>query len=348
MHCISCGAELPTDAAHCPQCAAVTPYNVSASGASPDDPTAASTSPEEPEQIPVAEPQPGPYDLHEPYIIPPPPPPHRAVKPGLLIGLVLAALILVGGGIVAGIVIASKNNTPNKPSTTSTLASGNTSTPALTTVPSSTTTTGISTPNTTTFSTVATLDASTSNPYPPSRGTLALNDSFAQAIGTWDNSSNCQFTNKEYMVKTVKGFTECTDNNRSDSFNNFVYQVRMQFVTQNTCGGIIFRNQVDSLFADYYEFYICTDGNYACGVVGGLYNSLASGSAIFNTGVEQPNIIAVVAQNTKFQLYINGVKVNEVSESHFSSGTIAVFASYLTDSKATEQIAFNDVKVWTL
>jgi len=39
---------------------------------------------------------------------------------------------------------------------------------------------------------------------------------------------------------------------------------------------------------------------------------------------------------------------NEVSESHFSSGTIAVFASYLTDSKATEQVAFNDVKVWAL
>ena len=88
--------------------------------------------------------------------------------------------------------------------------------------------------------------------------------------------------------------------------------------------------------------------NHYCGVVGGLYNSLASGSAIFNTGVEQPNIIAVVAQNTKFQLYINGMQVNEVSESHFSSGTIAVFASYLTDTKATEQVAFNDVKVWTL
>jgi len=25
-----------------------------------------------------------------------------------------------------------------------------------------------------------------------------------------------------------------------------------------------------------------------------------------------------------------------------------VFASYLTDTKATEQVAFNDVKVWTL
>ena len=56
----------------------------------------------------------------------------------------------------------------------------------------------------------------------------------------------------------------------------------------------------------------------------------------------------MVAQNTKFQLYINGVQVNQVTESHFSSGTIAVFASYLTDTKATEQVAFNDVKVWTL
>jgi hypothetical protein len=346
MHCISCGAELPTNVAYCPQCGALTPYNDSVSGASPNDPTAASSSLAEPEQILVAAAQPNPYDLHNPYTIPtppPPPPPPRAMKPALLISVVLAALILVGG-IVTGIVIASKNNTHNNPSTTSftpTPVGGNTTTPALTTVPSSTTTTGGDTP-------IATLDASTSNPYPPRRGTLALNDSFAQAIGTWDNSSNCQFTNKEYIVKTARGFTQCMDNDRSDSFNNFVYQVQMQFLTQNTCGGIIFRNQVNSLVADYYEFYICTDGNYYCGVVGGLYNSLANGSAIFNTDVGQPNIIAVVAQNTQFQLYINGVQVNQVSENHFSSGTIGVFAYYLTDPNATHKAAFSDMKVWTL
>lgn len=251
----------------------------------------------------------------------------------------------MGGGIVTGIVLASKNNTHNTPSTTSytpTPGGGNSTTPALSTAPSSTTTTSGTT------STVAVLDASTSNPYPPRHGTLALNDSFAQVIGTWDNSSNCQFTNKEYLVKTAKGFTQCMDNNRSDSFNNFVYQVRMQFLTQNTCGGIIFRNQVNSLVADYYEFYICTNGNYYCGVVGCLYNSLANGSAIFNTDVGQPNIIAVVAQNMQFQLYINGVQVNQVSENHFSSGTVGVFAYYLTDPNATNEVAFTDVKVWTL
>jgi hypothetical protein len=344
MRCTSCEAELPTNAAHCPQCGAVTPYNVSISGASPNDPTVASSSPMEPQQTFVVAPQqPSHYDLYNPYTAPPPPPPpppRRVMKPGLLIGLVLAALILVGGGIVTGIVIASKNNTHNILSTTSftpTLVGGNTTTPVT-----------ISSSTTTTSSTVATLDASTSNPYPPRHGTLALNDSFAQAIGTWDNSSNCQFTKKEYIVKTARGFTQCMDNNRSDSFNNFVYQVRMQFLTQNTCGGIIFRNQVDSLVADYYEFYICTDGNYYCGVVGGLYNSLAKGSAIFSTDVGQPNIIAVVTQSTQFQLYINGVQVNQVSENHFSSGTIGVFAYYLTDVNATNEVAFNEAKVWTL
>jgi hypothetical protein len=309
----------------------------------------------EPGQTPIMMPQPSLYGLDNPYTIPPPPPPpptpRRAVKPGLFIGLVLAVLILIGGGIVLGIVLASKINSHSNPSTaffTPTPVGGNTTTPALTTVPSSTTTTSGTTPTSTTSSTIATLDASTSNPYPPKRGTLALNDSFAQAIGTWDNSSNCQFTNKEYIIKTARGFTQCMDNNRSESFNNFVYQVRMQFLTQNTCGGIIFRNQVNSLVADYYEFYICTDGNYYCGVVGGLYNSLANGSAIFNTDVGQPNIIAVVAQNSQFQLYINGVQVNQVSENHFSSGTIAVFAYYLTDPNAINEVAFNDVKVWTL
>ncbi|HLX40151.1 MAG TPA: hypothetical protein VKR42_06440 [Ktedonobacteraceae bacterium] len=314
----------------------------------------------EPGQTPLVVPQPSLYGIDNPDTIPPPPPPpptpRRTMKPGLIIGLILAVIILIGGGSVAGIVIASKftaHNTPTANSTTpSQASSSNTSTPVLTTVPSSTSITSDGTtpitPTSTTSSTIAALDASTSNPYPPMRGTLALNDSFAQPLGTWDNSSNCQFTNKEYIVKTAKGFTRCMDNNRSESFKNFTYQVRMQFLTQNSCGGIIFRNQVDSYVADYYEFYICTDGNYYCGVVGGLYNSLANGAAIFNTGVQQPNILAVVAQDSQFQLYVNGVLVNQVNETHFSNGTIAVFAYYLTDPNAVNEVAFNDVKVWTL
>jgi len=351
MHCISCGTQLPSNVAHCPQCGAVTTYNVSASGVSPDSTTAISSSSVATEiKQPVntdgysdvtpsatEAPLENPYDnLFNPYA-PPPPPPRRRIRPALLVVVVVATLIIASGGIIAGFVLGTKNTSrSNTPSPSMTVSSNN-----------STATTGTA-QSTVGPSPVTTLAASTSNPYPPYSGTLAVNVSFTGVISTWDASSTCQFSNHVYSVKTSRGFGECKDNVTSDSYSNFVYQAQMQFLTQDTCGGLLFRNQINSLFADYYEFYICTDGTYHLGVVGGLYNSLAGGSSLFNTGVGQANIIAVKAQGAQLTIYINGQMVNHASDTHFDSGGIAVFAANGTNMNATDIVAFNGVKVWTL
>ena len=346
IHCISCGTQLPSEAVHCPKCGAVTPYNVSASGVSPDDLTSAPSSSVSTENKPSHDSDippeivllQGPYDLINPYASPPPPPSRRRVKPVLLISILVATLILASGGIVTGFILGTKN-----------IPRGSGSTPPLTTASSSgsTVTSTASAQTSGTPSTVATLAASTSNSYSSQYRTLALNDSFAETVATWDASSTCQFTNKAYNVTTVRGFTLCKDNATSDSYNNFVYQAQMQFLTQDTCGGLLFRNQTSSLLADYYEFYICTDGTYHLGVVGGLYNSLADGSSLFNTGLEQANVIAVVAQKSQITIYINGKMVNQASDDHFSGGAIGLFSFNLTNHSSTDEVAFNNVKVWT-
>jgi serine/threonine protein kinase len=215
------------------------------------------------------------------------------------------------------------------------------------TVPTAATTTAIATTTSTSDAqTIATLDAATSNPYGSHKGTLALNNTLTAPVGVWDQSSSCQFTNKAYYVTTQRGYTQCTYN--TGSFGNFVLQVQMTFVTDSTCGGMFFRDQVPSYFAQYYDFYICTDGTYHFGVTSAIFNSISQGSSLFNTGVGQTNVLAVVANGSQFDLYINGQQVNSGTNASFSTGEFGVEAYYLTNANAANKVAFNDVKIWNL
>jgi len=132
------------------------------------------------------------------------------------------------------------------------------------------------------------------------------------------------------------------------SYRNFAYQVQMRFLTPDSCGGIILRYQFPSYFDQYYKLYICIDGTYQFGVSTGILTLLAHGSSLFNTDVGQPNVIAVVANGTQFVLYINGQMVNSVSDTTYSAGQIGLFADNLANPNTTDEVAFNDVKVWTL
>jgi hypothetical protein len=256
-----------------------------------------------------------------------------------LITGIFAVIAAIVGSIIAGIfVLASKtpSQTTNLPIVTSQVTTTQTIVPrpSVTPIP------------TATIPAIATLDASLTNPYPPHQGTLALNTSFTTIDSKWNGSSNCQFTNQAYSVTTDHGFMDCLEN--LDSYCNFVFQVQLKFLTKDTCGGILFRVQSNPYVAQSYEFYICTDNTYQFGYNFGLFYSLAKGSSLFNIGIEQANVIAIAARGTQFILYINGQMVNEGNDNNFPYGRIGVSARYLTDLKASHEVAFNDVKVWQL
>lgn len=282
---------------------------------------------------------------------PPVPPsrPKRLLPTLLLVGLAVivvagsAALYTLRGNFAAAPTLSSNitHSTLTVPGRNSNSGGSTGTAQAATTTPSIATTT-----STTDAQTITTLDAATANPYGTHKGTLALNNTLTAPVGVWDQSSSCLFINKAYLVTTVRGYTKCTYN--TGSYGNFVLQVQMTFVTDSTCGGMFFRDQVPSYFAQYYEFYICTDGTYHLGVVSALYNSIRQGSSLFNTGVGQNNVLAVVANGSQFDLYINGQQVNSGTDASFSTGEIGVQAYYLTDANAANKVAFNDVKIWNL
>jgi len=149
-------------------------------------------------------------------------------------------------------------------------------------------------------------------------------------------------------------------------FSNFAYQVKMAFVTGD-CGGVTFRGQGEG----FYYFFICRNSNYMChndstkvcnyGLIRYTHDP-PSGQPDFNLnplvtegfsktiadGANQQYTIAVVAQETKIDLYVNGQSqpIAEVLDNNYSTGKIGVLAK--TFGKYTTEVAFSDATVWTL
>jgi eukaryotic-like serine/threonine-protein kinase len=146
-------------------------------------------------------------------------------------------------------------------------------------------------------------------------------------------------------------------------FSNFAYQVKMTFVTGD-CGGVTFRVTGEN----FYYFFICQKSNYVChndiakicnyGLIRYTHDPL-SGKPDFNLnplltegfsqqivdGVNKPYIIAVVARDSRIDLYVNSQPIDEVSDNNYKNGKIGVLAK--TFGTDMTEVAFSDATVWT-
>jgi eukaryotic-like serine/threonine-protein kinase len=187
------------------------------------------------------------------------------------------------------------------------------------------------------------------NPYPPF-GTLVLNDPLSdnsQGYAWYSYSTNkdggaCQFTGGAYHVSQSNAQYINFCNASNTNFSNFAFEVQMRII-QGDCGGVIFRFQTPNN-GTFYHFDVCQDGRYA------LYNSYTitliqphSSSAI-HTGLNQSNLIAVVANGSTLDLYVNSQKIDSVSDSAHSQGQIGVAATVVNNPT---EVVFSNAKVWT-
>jgi hypothetical protein len=135
---------------------------------------------------------------------------------------------------------------------------------------------------------------------------------------------------------------------KTPTFGDFVYQIKMTFV-QGDCGGVVFRSHEPKL----YYFYICQDGQY--GLV--RYTKNVSDPTVNPTlrpgytsyilaGSNQANIIAVVAQGSNIDLYVNQHHIDGIQDTTYPDGTIGVLAKILVTGRS--EVAFSDASVWTL
>jgi hypothetical protein len=132
------------------------------------------------------------------------------------------------------------------------------------------------------------------------------------------------------------------------NFVDFAYQIKMTFIAGD-CGGVVFRSHEPML----YYFYICQDGTYGLNrytknvLDPNINPTLRSGhSSYIITGTNQANIIAVVAQGSNIDLYVNHHHIDGTQDAYYSDGTIGVLAKILVTGRS--EVAFSDATVWTL
>ena len=191
--------------------------------------------------------------------------------------------------------------------------------------------------------------------YPP-YGTLALDDPLSDNNQghNWQESDpslgTCTFTGGAYHVNAILN-DSTNDCLASPNFSDFAYQVQMTTV-KGDGGGIIFRE--DNARGNGYYFAIGRQSGVWGYKLWGFNNcngnncnvsELRSGSnAAIKTGLNQTNLVAVVASGSTIDLYVNNHKIDRVSDNSYGSGQIGVAATYL---KSPTEVVFSNAKVWT-
>lgn len=189
------------------------------------------------------------------------------------------------------------------------------------------------------------------DPYPPHTGTLVLSDplkdnskGYRWDVGTFAQGGSCTFTGGSYRVAISTRGQIFACNAENGNFANFAYEVQMTIIKGDR-GGVFFR-QGGSQGPVYY-FSIKTDGSYELDsfTPGASHVLLHGTSRVIKTGLNQANLLAVVAQGNSITLYVNRQSIAHATDSTTSHGLIGVAAD-ATDQPA--EVAFMNANVWML
>ncbi len=113
-------------------------------------------------------------------------------------------------------------------------------------------------------------------------------------------------------------------------------------ILKGDAGGVIFRVENTSP-NQYYDFSIRQDGAYNLEVVNGIGGpTLTQGSSpAIKQGLNQTNLIAVVAQGTNIALYVNHQLLGKVTDSTYGRGPVGLYAGVYTQPT---EVAFSNAK----
>jgi DnaJ-like protein len=262
------------------------------------------------------------------------------ISKGLITLLIVLALALIGGGIVFAYVGVIQPNQQHAQATATAQAHTNATAAVLATV---------------TAQSVATTTALQSIYTQATSGNPTLNDPLSGQDGNnWDEAStsgegSCKFSGNAYHAGAQQSdyFYACFAS--TPTFSNFAYQVQMTII-QGDYGGIIFR--ANGANSKYYYFRIGKDGAYDLTVSHDNTFShdqlLKSGNApsIIKTGLNQTNLVTVVAKGSDLYLFVNQKFLDQESDSTYKSGQIGVFGGDFASKSA--DIAYTNAQVWTI
>lgn len=186
--------------------------------------------------------------------------------------------------------------------------------------------------------------------YLPGKGKPVFADPLGQP-GIWDNGKNndgtgeCLFTDGVYRASSTaaKSFYACVSHL---ALSNFAFEVEMT-VIEGDCGGALFRADTRSLKS--YMFEVCRSGIIALykykDNTGKNVTTLVArqeNNAV-HVGLNQSNLLAVVARGSEISLFVNQQLVATVQDKDYTQGDIELFAD---DFTGPTRVLFKNVKVW--
>ena len=183
-------------------------------------------------------------------------------------------------------------------------------------------------------------------------GNPTITDALTQNDGLhWDqydtaNSGGCVYSGNAYHVKELQSGYFQTCMAQSSNYSNFTLQVQMT-ILRGDFGGIIFRSSASS--PKFYLLQFGVDGTYnLLGYVstnGNDARSLLSSITPAMKGLNQPNLITLIARNSQLTVFVNKHYVDTVSDTLYKSGQIGFMAYY--KSNQTE-VAYSNMQLWQL
>ncbi len=343
LYCNSCGLQLPSETAYCPRCGTATTAYYSNIGTAPNTPTVPA-SPNVVTQPPPTSYGSPPYQTtpQNPYGTPPPtlynpyqslpltPPPltipRRSNRLGLIIVAALLVLLLIGGGVL---VLLSRSGFQTASSSAT-----------------RTVNTTVNTAATATAHAQATATAAVQNPYTHSGMLLFADPLSDNSQGhNWDVNSNCAFTGGAYHAIAPDALYSDYCIPSAINSSDLAIEVQMQTI-KGDGGGIVFR--ADTSTNKLYGFDVYQDGSYQ------LYRedndttfiTLKKGSSpAITPGLNQTNLLAVVAQGSTLTVYVNHQQIASVTDPTYNHGQLGVEAA---PKNHPTEVVFNNAKVWTL
>jgi hypothetical protein len=167
---------------------------------------------------------------------------------------------------------------------------------------------------------------------------LSAQDAAAWNLINFIGGGSCQFANGGYQVDMPQhnGLAYC----KADAvdFGNVAIQVEMKVISgsNNDGGGIFFRDTTGGS----YRFRISLDGSWDFVPTGSAGNSPA-----ILKGLNQTNVLTIVAQGADLYLFINQQYLTHIISSTYASGRIGFMAVCWNSDTS---VVFNNIKVWRL
>jgi hypothetical protein len=191
----------------------------------------------------------------------------------------------------------------------------------------------------------------------PPEGEESSNELYRDAFvpgqsGDWlleeDELGNTAIVNEQLVVTVKSQNTMQFATLESLQFSDFVLEVdaRQSSGNPDSSYGVLFRMQDNSQF---YRFEITSDGHFmlerhnADGSWTRLVPEWAASAAI-NQGLNVVNRLKIIASGSQISVYANDVLLQQVADSTYGSGTIAVDAGSFGDTNL--QVAFDNLVVY--